>query len=111
MKKLIKSPKLRRFAAFFFALLLVVSNLCFAAADGEGGSADIVSQINAKFDVIFTIIYTVVRLGGIAMVIWGIVQIAQAAMSHDQSQKATSFILLGFGIVLIFTKEIVTLLL
>lgn len=56
-----------------------------------------------------TFIFSVIRAIGMILTAWGIVQIGLALKSHDPSQRANGFFSLAGGIIIMFAKEILTL--
>ena len=81
------------------AALLVCSTATAFAAD------DPLTVINNLSDFIFGLI----RAVGLILLGWGIVQVGLSLQSHDPSQRSNGFLTLAGGIVITFTKEILTL--
>ena len=54
-------------------------------------------------------IFSLIRAIGLILLGWGIVQVGLSFQSHDPSQRANGFLTLAGGIVITFTKEILTL--
>lgn len=91
----------RWFLCYAFAVLLVVVVLaCHAFA-----TDDPLTVINNLSDFIFSLI----RAVGLILLGWGIVQVGLSLQSHDPSQRSNGFLTLAGGIVITFTKEILTL--
>lgn len=92
---------------FYLSLVLVVVLLCAlsvtAFATGTGG--DPLTVINKLSDFIFGLI----RAVGMILLGWGIVQVGLSLQSHDPSQRSNGFLTLAGGIIITFTKEILTL--
>ena len=92
---------------FYLSLVLVVVLLCAlsvtAFATGTGG--DPLTVINKLSDFIFGLI----RAVGMILLGWGIVQVVLSLQSHDPSQRSNGFLTLAGGIIITFTKEILTL--
>jgi len=55
-------------------------------------------------------IFSLIRAIGLILLGWGIVQVGLSFQSHDPSQRSNGFLTLAGGIVITFTKEILTLL-
>jgi len=66
---------------------------------------DPVNVVNNLSDFIFGLI----RAIGLIMLGFGIVQVGMSLKSHDPSQRANGFLTLAGGIIITFTKEILTL--
>ena len=92
---------------FYLSLVLVVVLLCAlsvtAFATGTGG--DPLTVINKLSDFIFGLI----RAVGMILLGWGIVQVGLSLQSHDPSQRSNGFLTLAGGIIITYTKEILTL--
>lgn len=56
-----------------------------------------------------TFIFGLIRAIGLILLAFGIVQIGLSLKSHDPSQRANGFLTFAGGIVITFTKEILTL--
>lgn len=66
---------------------------------------DPLAVVNNLSDFIFSLI----RAIGLILLGWGIVQVGLSFQSHDPSQRSNGFLTLAGGIVITFTKEILTL--
>ena len=92
---------------FYLSLVLLVVLLCAlsvtAFATGTGG--DPLTVINKLSDFIFGLI----RAVGMILLGWGIVQVGLSLQSHDPSQRSNGFLTLAGGMIITFTKEILTL--
>jgi len=66
---------------------------------------DPVGVVNNLSDFIFGLI----RAIGLIMLGFGIVQVGMSLKSHDPSQRANGFLTLAGGIIITFTREILTL--
>lgn len=54
-------------------------------------------------------IFSLIRAIGLILLGFGIVQVGLSLKSHDPSQRANGFLTLAGGIIITFTKEILTL--
>ena len=54
-------------------------------------------------------IFSLIQAIGLILLGWGIVQVGLSFQSHDPSQRSNGFLTLAGGIVITFTKEILTL--
>ena len=54
-------------------------------------------------------IFSLIRAIGLILLGWGIVQVGLSLQSHDPSQRSNGFLTLAGGIIITFTKEILTL--
>ena len=80
------------------ALLGCCSMTAFAADDP-------LEVVNTLSEFIFGLI----RAVGLILLGWGIVQVGLSLQSHDPSQRSNGFLTLAGGIVITFSKEILTL--
>ena len=74
------------------------STTAFAASDPLG----VVNNLS-------TFIFSLIRAIGLILLGWGIVQVGLSLQSHDPSQRSNGFLTLAGGIVITFSKEILTL--
>ena len=63
----------------------------------------------AVVDNLSDFIFSLIRALGLILLGWGIVQVGLSFQSHDPSQRSNGFLTLAGGIVITFTKEILTL--
>ena len=54
-------------------------------------------------------VFSLIRAIGLILLGWDIVQVGLSFQSHDPSQRSNGFLTLAGGIVITFTKEILTL--
>ena len=102
MKKTLESKAKRLYsicASVFFMLAVFVRPGRFAA-DG-----DPLAVVNNLSDFIFSLI----RAVGLILLGFGILQVGLSLKSHDPSQRANGILTVAGGIVITFTKEILTL--
>lgn len=78
-------------------------SLVFAAK--AAAPDDPLTVINNLSDFIFSLI----RAIGLILLGFGIVQVGLSLKSHDPSQRANGFLTLAGGVIITFTKEILTL--
>lgn len=58
---------------------------------------------------VLTLLFSLIRAIGLILLGFGILQIGLAMKSHDASQRANGILTVAGGIVITFTKEILTL--
>ena len=87
-----------------WATLVVAFTFCVPTAFATAGG-DPIQVINNLSDFIFAII----RAIGIILLGFGILQVGMSLKSHDPSQRANGMLTLAGGIIITFTKEILTL--
>lgn len=88
----------------FFTLFAVVV-LVFSITTTAFAADDSLAVVNNFSEFIFGLI----RAIGIILLAFGIVQVGLSLKSHDPSQRANGFLTLAGGIIITFTKEILTL--
>lgn len=88
----------------FFTLFAVVV-LVFSITTTSFAADDPLAVVNNFSEFIFGLI----RAIGIILLAFGIVQVGLSLKSHDPSQRANGFLTLAGGIIITFTKEILTL--
>lgn len=91
----------RRLYALFSCLVLtlMVTTVPALAAD------DPLAVVNSLSDFIFSLI----RAVGLILLGYGILQVGLSLQSHDPSQRSNGILTIAGGIVITFTKEILTL--
>ena len=95
----------RTYAAFVPALAIITSMSVTAFATDTTGGGDPLAVVTNLSDFIFGLI----RAIGLILLGFGIVQVGLSLKSHDASQRANGFLTLAGGIIITFTKEILTL--
>lgn len=91
----------RRYCAAVMVLALCSSMVLTASAT----TGDPLTVVNNLSDFIFGMI----RAVGMILLGWGIVQVGLSLQSHDPSQRSNGFLTLAGGIIITFSKEILTL--
>ena len=86
-----------------FLLSLCICMLTATTAYATGG--DPLTIVNNLSDFIFSLI----RAVGLILLGYGILQVGLSLQSHDPSQRSNGFLTLAGGIVITFSKEILTL--
>ena len=79
--------------------------LVFAFATTTFADGDPIAVVNKLSDFIFGLI----RAVGIILLGFGVLQLGLSLKSHDPSQRANGMMTIAGGIVIVFTKEILTL--
>lgn len=88
-----------------FFTLFAVMVLVFSITTTAFAADDPLAVVNNFSEFIFGLI----RAIGIILLGFGIVQVGLSLKSHDPSQRANGFLTLAGGIIITFTKEILTL--
>ncbi len=104
MNKNLKRPvsgRLRRGFSIYAAIAVAMT----VAAVPVFAAGDPLTVINNLSDFVFGLI----RAVGIILAGWGIVQVGISVQSHDPSQRSNGFLTLAGGIIIIFAKEILNL--
>ena len=94
------SKHMKKLFSVFCVATLMLSLTAVALADG-----DPIAVVNKFSEFIFGLI----RAIGMILLAFGIVQVGLSLKSHDPSQRANGFLTLAGGIVITFTKEILSL--
>ena len=88
----------------YIAAVLYIFVLRGEAFATEGG-ADPMTAVNN----LSTFLFGLIRAIGLILLAFGVVQIGMSLKSHDPSQRANGFLTFAGGIIITFTKEILTL--
>lgn len=94
------TKRTRMLFCIFCAIVLTLSFVTVAFADD-----DPIQVVNKLSDFIFGLI----RAVGIILLGFGVLQLGLSLKSHDPSQRANGMLTIAGGIVITFTKEILTL--
>ena len=94
--------KERRIMAVWTSLVLTTALFTTSAFAADG---DPLAVVNNLSDFIFSLI----RAVGLILLGFGILQVGLSLKSHDPSQRANGILTVAGGIVITFTKEILTL--
>ena len=107
MNNLKKNNKFQRRAKQLYALCvclaLAMATTIMPAFAAAGG--DPLTVVNNLSDFIFSLI----RAVGLILLGYGILQVGLSLQSHDPSQRSNGMLTIAGGIVIAFTKEILTL--
>ena len=103
MKNQISTKTKNRAYRIFSIFIVVVLMLCFTTT--AFAADDPLTVVNNLSDFIFSLI----RAVGIILLGFGILQIGLSLKSHDPSQRANGMLTVAGGIVITFSKEILTL--
>ena len=91
---------------YYCTLVVAVALMgCCSMTAFAAGTNDPLTVINNLSDFIFGLI----RAVGLILLGWGIVQVGLSLQSHDPSQRSNGFLTLAGGVVITFTREILTL--
>lgn len=88
-----------------FFMIFCVLVLTFSITTTAFAADDPLTVVNNLSEFIFGLI----RAVGIILLAFGVLQIGMSLKSHDPSQRANGMLTLAGGIVITFTKEILTL--
>ncbi len=99
-----KNPMTNKRAYRIFTIFAVIV-LCFSFSATALATDDPLAVVNNLTEFIFSLI----RAVGIILLGFGILQIGLSLKSHDPSQRANGMLTMAGGIVITFTKEILTL--
>lgn len=94
------SKRTKRIFIIFCALVL-----CFSLTSTAFAADDPSTVVNNLSEFIFGLI----RAVGIILLAFGVLQVGLSLKSHDPSQRANGMLTIAGGIVITFTKEILTL--
>ncbi|OME50713.1 glutamyl-tRNA amidotransferase [Paenibacillus odorifer] len=93
--------KMKRLLALY-VMLILTGTIFIPTAYAEGDPMTTINNLS-------TFIFGLIRAIGMIILGFGIVQIGLSLKSHDPSQRANGFLTLAGGVIITFTKEILTL--
>lgn len=83
-------------------ILLLITICLLTISSNVYATDDPLTAVNNLSDFMFSI----VRVVGSTLTVWGLVQFGLALKSHDPSQRANSFFSIVGGLIITFSKEI-----
>ena len=89
----------------FYCMAVLTLTLVIGCSVTAFAASDPLAVVNNLSDFIFGLI----RAVGLILLGWGVVQVGLSFQSHDPSQRSQGFLTLAGGIVITFTREILTL--
>ena len=104
-EKLPVPTKVKRGFRYYAMTMLAVPCIIALALPASATGGDPLAVVNNLSEFIFSLI----RAIGLILLGWGIVQVGLSLQSHDPSQRSNGFLTLAGGIIITFTKEILTL--
>jgi len=105
MKHDLKTKNFERKAKRIYAVLACTAMVALVTAVPALAADDPLAVINNLSDFIFSLI----RAIGLILLGFGILQVGLSLKSHDPSQRANGMLTVAGGIVITFTKEILSL--
>ena len=105
MKPNLKTKNFERKAKRLYAVLACTVMVMMVTAVPALAADDPLAVVNNLSDFIFSLI----RAIGLILLGFGILQVGLSLKSHDPSQRANGMLTVAGGIVITFTKEILTL--
>jgi len=85
-----------------YASLVYMATIAAMSVNAAGDPLTVVNNLSE-------FIFSLIRAIGLILLGFGIVQIGLSLKSHDPSQRANGFLTLAGGVIITFTKEILTL--
>ena len=105
MKHDLKTKNFERKAKRIYAVLACTAMVALVTAVPALAADDPLAVVNNLSDFIFSLI----RAIGLILLGFGILQVGLSLKSHDPSQRANGMLTVAGGIVITFTKEILSL--
>lgn len=100
MKAILKNKFFRAWCAIVLVLIVLCSGFALADKDPVG----VINNLS-------TFMFSVIRAIGLILLGFGVVQIGLSLKGHDPSQRANGFMTLAGGVIIMFAKEILDLIL
>lgn len=88
--------------AYRIFCMAILSAMCLCAFVFASGNAALNAVNNLS-----SFVFAVIRVVGIMVAGWGVVQFAQSLPAHDASQRTTGILTFVGGLLIIFAKEII----
>ncbi len=97
--------KVKKGFRYYCSLVMALALMGCCTMTAFAATTDPLTVINNLSDFVFGLI----RAVGLILLGWGIVQVGLSLQSHDPSQRSNGFLTLAGGVVITFTREILTL--
>ncbi len=97
--------KVKKGFRFYAVMVLAVTMMLALGVTAFAADGDPIEVVNNLSDFIFGLI----RVVGLILLGWGIVQVGLSFQSHDPSQRSNGFLTLAGGVIITFAKEILNL--
>ncbi len=91
----------RAYCSVVMAMAMWMGLALTASATGGGNPLTVINNLSE-------FIFSLIRAVGLILLGWGIVQVGLSLQSHDPSQRSNGFLTLAGGVVITFTKEILS---
>ena len=98
MNQILKNKKFRAWCVFS----IVLACMCSMPAPAANDPLAVINNLS-------TFMFSVIRAIGLILLGFGIVQIGLSLKGHDPSQRANGFMTLAGGVIIMFSKEILDL--
>ena len=105
LKKNMLQRRAKRLYALLVCLALAMAVAVMPAFAAEAAATDPLDVVDNLSEFIFSLI----RAVGLILLGYGILQVGLSFQSHDPSQRSNGMLTIAGGIVITFTKEILTL--
>lgn len=103
-----KSKRLITMLMTVVSLFLCLSNVVLAA-ESNGSTTTFGSQPLEVIQNLSEFIFGIIRVVGMIVTGFGVLQLGLSINSHDSTQRSNGFLAIAGGVVIIFTKEIINL--
>ena len=83
------------------AITCAIIGVCMAPVLAESDAETAITNMS-------NIIFGIIRAIGVILSGWGLVQVGMSFQSHDPSQRSQGFLCLAGGLIIVFSKSILT---
>lgn len=97
-----KENEMIHILVIMYASVVYMATIAVMSVSAAGDPLTVVNNLSE-------FIFSLIRAIGLILLGFGIVQIGLSLKSHDPSQRANGFLTLAGGVIITFTKEILTL--
>ena len=104
MKKSVNTPLTRRARRIYGSAVLTLALCSALTVPAFAAGGDPLTIVINLSDFIFSCIKAI----GVIVLAWGLVQVGMSIQSHDASQRTQGFLCLFGGLIIAFSKEILT---
>lgn len=101
--------KIRKAGMTVPAKIILTVTIMAAAAFSFMIFAGAAGGVESSMTQFMEILFTITKIVGVGLVLWGVVQFVMALIGHDPNQRLTAIFFLAGGLIVFFAREIMQL--
>lgn len=96
-----KKTAVKKIIALSVLTLVLMSSFMISAYASSG--------VESSMTQFMELLFTITKIVGVGLVLWGVVQFVMALIGHDPNQRLTAIFFLAGGLIVFFAREIMAL--